>query len=60
MLIYIIMYWSYITVDPGIMLKSVKDSSKIFNGFMSIMAITTIFVIVLERYVNRCDTKAVK
>jgi len=59
-LVYIFMFWSYITVDPGTMLESVKDSNKIFNGFMSMMMIAVIIIIIFERYVNRCDTKAIK
>lgn len=59
-LVYIFCFWSYITVDPGTMLESVKDSNKIFNGFMSMMLISCIVIMIFERYVNRCDTKAIK
>lgn len=57
---YILVNWSYITVDPSVFLESVKDSTKIFNGSMALMLIGVIIVIIIERYVNRCDTKAVE
>ena len=42
------------------MLESVKDSNKIFNGFMSMMLISCLVIMIFERYVNRCNTKPIK
>lgn len=56
--IYIFLFYSMISVDQAALLDSVKDSNNIFKGEMAVTLIIVIAIIIIERYVNRSDTKA--
>lgn len=47
------------SVDQADYLANSKNNNSIFKGNMVICLLTVILVIVIERYVNRSDTKAV-
>ena len=54
------MCYSSISVDQASLLDSVKSSNNIFKGEMAVSLIVVIIIIIVERYVNRSDTKAVE
>lgn len=53
------LYYSHIQVDPTTLIESVKASNNIFMGEMAICLILIIALIIVERYINRSDTKKV-
>ena len=57
--LYVFIGYSSISVDQATLLDSVKSSNNIFKGEMAISLIVVIIIIIIERYVNRSDTKAV-
>lgn len=59
--IYVFMCYGHMSVDQADYLrgKGMKNNNSIFKGNMVICLLTVILVIVIERYVNRSDTKAV-
>jgi hypothetical protein len=46
------------SVDQSEFLDSVKSNNNIFKGEMAVVLILVITIIIIERYVNRSDTKA--
>lgn len=58
--IYVFIFYASISVDQASLIDSVADSNNIFKGEMAVTLIAVISVIIIERYVNRSDTKAVK
>lgn len=57
--IYVFMCYGHMSVDQADYLRHSKNNNSIFKGNMVICLLTVILVIVIERYVNRSDTKAV-
>ena len=57
--LYVFIGYSSISVDQASLLDSVKSSNNIFKGEMAVSLIVVIIIIIIERYVNRSDTKAV-
>jgi hypothetical protein len=57
--VYVFCCYGQMSVDQADYLKNSKNNSSIFQGNMVICLLVVILVIVLERYVNRSDTKAV-
>jgi hypothetical protein len=57
--IYVFLYYSRISVDPATLIDSVKASNNIFMGEMALCLIAVISLIIVERYINRSDTKKV-
>jgi hypothetical protein len=55
----VFLYYAHISVDPTILIDSVAASNNIFMGEMAICLIGIIALIILERYINRSDTKKV-
>lgn len=48
------------TINEDALLKGAAKANNIFKGQMAIMMIIIIIIIVLERYINRSDTKKTK
>jgi len=57
--VYVFLYYAHISVDPTILIDSVAASNNIFMGEMAICLIGIISLIIIERYINRSDTKKV-
>lgn len=57
--IYVFLYYAHISVDPSTLIDSVAASNNIFMGEMAICLIAIISLIIIERYINRSDTKKV-
>lgn len=55
--VYIGFYYSYISVDKTTLIESVKTSNKLFMGEMALCLVAVMSLIVVERYINRSDTK---
>jgi hypothetical protein len=55
--IYIGFYYSMISVDKTTLIESVKTSNKLFMGEMALCLVAVMSLIVVERYINRSDTK---
>jgi len=53
------MCYGHMSVDQGDYLTNSKNNNSIFKGDMVLCLLTVIVIIVIERYVNRSDTKAV-
>jgi hypothetical protein len=56
--IFIFLFYPLISVDQAALLDSVKSTNNIFKGEMAVSLIVVIAIIIIERYVNRSDTKA--
>ena len=56
---YVFLYYGSMSVDQTNYLKNSSNVNSIFKGDMVICLLTVITIIVIERYVNRSDTKAV-
>ena len=59
LVIYVFSFWKVITVDQTELLDAAKGNSNLFKGDMAIMVLIVLTIMIIERYVNRCDTKAV-
>lgn len=57
--IFVFLNYSKMSVDQTEYLKSLKESNSIFQGEMAVVLIFVIIIIIIERYVNRSDTKAI-
>jgi len=57
MALFVFLFYNNITVDPSVF-PFLKGQSSIFGGEMSLVMLTIIAIIILERYTNRTDTKA--
>jgi len=44
-------------VDKTTLIESVKNSNKLFMGEMALCLVAVMSLIVVERYINRSDTK---
>jgi len=53
------MCYGHMSVDQAEYLTNSKNNNSIFKGDMVICLLTVIVIMVIERYVNRSDTKAV-
>jgi len=58
--IFVIAAFNNLTVSQADLLPGAKESNNIFKGDMSICLLLMILLIILERYINRTDTKAVE
>lgn len=56
--VYVFMFFDKLTVNETEFLKGAQETNNIFKGEMSICLILIISIIILERYINRSDTKA--
>lgn len=56
--IFIFLFYPLISVDQASLLDSEKNTNNIFKGEMAVSLIIVIAIIIIERYVNRSDTKA--
>lgn len=57
--LYTFLYYSHMQIDPTSLIESVKASNNIFMGEMALCLISIISLIIIERYINRTDTKKV-
>lgn len=57
--IFVFLNYSKMSVDQTEYLSSLKESNSIFQGEMAVVLIFVILIIIIERYVNRSDTKAI-
>jgi hypothetical protein len=57
--IYVFTNFQHITVDSNVF-KFMAGQTSIFNGDMAIVILGIIFIILIERYASRTDTKAKK
>jgi len=55
--VYIGFYYGMISVDKTTLIESVKNSNKLFMGEMALCLVAFMSLIVVERYINRSDTK---
>jgi len=56
----VFMCYGHMSVDQADYLADSKNNNSIFKGDMVLCLLTVIVIIVIERYVNRSDTKAVE
>jgi len=56
--LYVFLFYQNFTPDPQIF-KFISGQSAIFQGDMALTLIVVIIIIIIERYANRTDTKAV-
>jgi hypothetical protein len=57
LLFYIALYYPMISVDKTTLIDSVKTSKKLFLGETALWLVLVMILIVIERYINRSDTK---
>lgn len=57
--VYVLVYYNQITVDPSIF-EFMSGQSSLFGGEMSIVLIALVVILVVERYSSRTDTKVAK
>lgn len=59
MAIFVLLYFEQLYVSQSDLLESANfNNSGIFNGAMAVCLLTIVFIIFLERYISRTDTKA--
>ena len=58
--IYSFMQYDSMTVNEFQLLKGAKESSNIFKTPMALQIVFCVTIIIIERFVNRSDTKEVK
>mmetsp|Transcript_21579 Transcript_21579/g.33227 ORF Transcript_21579/g.33227 Transcript_21579/m.33227 type:complete len:988 (-) Transcript_21579:2058-5021(-) len=56
--VYVFVFFKNFTVDPSVF-KFIQGQSSIFKGDMAVTLLVLIIIIIIERYANRTDTKAV-
>lgn len=57
--IFVMKYFEKLYVSQSDLLEGATfQNSGIFNGAMAVCLLTTVFIIILERYISRTDTKA--
>ena len=57
--LYVFIFYQNFTVDPSVF-KFISGQSAIFKGDMAVTLLVLIVIIIIERYANRTDTKAVE
>lgn len=55
--IFVMMYFDKLFVTPEDLLTDIKGSSDIFSGKLSLILLTIMFVVILERYISRADVR---
>jgi hypothetical protein len=58
--LFIFFCYGNLSVDQSQFLKNSENNNNIFKGDMATCLLIVIIVVILERYVNRTDTKANK